>query len=677
MASPLARMRFLARLFSLAASLAVAAAQGAEAGGPVPPLESFAAVTDDMAVDVPGCDQITVVDVKAGWMPTAHSPFRVSPGQLAATSDGTLVASLSSNWSTFLLLMTRPDPGSDAWSTVVVVDERRPYPLWALGGAVAISPDDAVLLVATMNGVEKYSLDEVTALGLGPVAGSAIFDPRSAQVPQAPTAADIVFGTKATTAYIVATDGFVYVLDVPSMLFVGERVAYQPTAQARQDRIRRTYASLSPDERYLVINTATEQPRHVTVVDLDSRRAELVALPGLTQSWGLAFDYVGSNHGLLAVHGGTGVAVYAFTPRGGLDLMASIDVPGGTIKDLLDRGAREEEIRINALAWSGTGDELIVARGLPGLEEWRVLSFDDDGARSSLPFESDHDSCQSDQYWPLGLDVVTLNDRLERPTLTPTPTSTPSPSATPTGTASPPPPATATALPSATPTSAPTATASPTSPPLPVYLPLALSERCVPERRRVDAVLVLDASTSMLELTAAGHHTKLDAAREAASAFLDQLRPEAGDLAAIVAFNAAATLLQPLTARRADLDAALGRLAAAEQTRLDLGVAAAHAELTSPRRRSGNVAVMVVLTDGRANPVGPEAAVGAARRAKDDRVVVFTVGLGEDLDLAALEAMASERAYFHRAPDADDLAAIYAAIAVTIPCDAGATWGRR
>ena len=103
----------------------------------------------------------------------------------------------------------------------------------------------------------------------------------------------------------------------------------------------------------------------------------------------------------------------------------------------------------------------------------------------------------------------------------------------------------------------------------------------------------------------------------------------------------------------------------------------AHEVLASPERRSGDAAAMVLLTDGKANPVGPEVAVERARLAKDDGITIFTIGLGEYLDLDALSAIASKPSYFYRAPDAEDLAAIYAAIAIEIPCPVEEFWGRR
>jgi len=43
----------------------------------------------------------------------------------------------------------------------------------------------------------------------------------------------------------------------------------------------------------------------------------------------------------------------------------------------------------------------------------------------------------------------------------------------------------------------------------------------------------------------------------------------------------------------------------------------------------------------------------------------------------ALAAMASEAGYFYRAPDAENLLAIYQVIAVAIPCPPERFWGRR
>lgn len=280
------------------------------------------------------------------------------------------------------------------------------------------------------------------------------------------------------------------------------------------------------------------------------------------------------------------------------------------------------------------------------------------------------------------LDVSTADLEITGP-CAPTATATPPPSATPTPSS----------IPTASPTTspAPTATRTATSVPGPIYLPLALHERCDPTRQRIDVALVLDASTSMADPTRSGR-PKIEAAVEAARAFLDLLAlggspgsgpgpgpgPDAGDQAAIVAFNTDAWILAPLTADRTALSAALSAVALAPQTRLDRAVSVGAESLADPaRRRAGNLPVLVLLTDGRANPVPIDAAVTEAAAAKAAGVTVFTIGLGDDVDSDGLAAMASSPQGFLRAPDGEDLAAAYATVARSIPCPASAWWGGR
>jgi Mg-chelatase subunit ChlD len=268
------------------------------------------------------------------------------------------------------------------------------------------------------------------------------------------------------------------------------------------------------------------------------------------------------------------------------------------------------------------------------------------------------------------------------PTDTPTPTATSTPTPVPTATDTPTSTSTATPTPifSPTPTrtATPTPTATPTATPTPgpVYLPLLLREKCVPEVRRVDIVLAIDASSSMTERTAAGG-TKLDAAIAAARAFLGALRFDRGDQAAIVAFNAEATLLAPLTDDRAALDAALAGIQTAQQTCLVCAVDASAAELASPRHVAAHLPTLILLTDGRSNPQPVSAAVARAGAAKAAGVVIYTIGLGAEVEAEALAAIASRPEGYYPAPDAGALSGIYAQIAVALPCPAGVFWGGR
>jgi Mg-chelatase subunit ChlD len=205
---------------------------------------------------------------------------------------------------------------------------------------------------------------------------------------------------------------------------------------------------------------------------------------------------------------------------------------------------------------------------------------------------------------------------------------------------------------------------------------LALREACAPVGRTVDVALVLDASTSMTERTSSGRQ-KLEAAKEAAQNFLSELRYADGDQAALVQFNVQAELLQPLTRERDRLAAALSRLDVQQYTRIDLGIEYAARELVSERHDADNQRVLILLTDGRSNPVGPEKAEAKAEEAKLAGTIIFTIGLGEDVDLVSLQRIATRPEYFYRAPDGEDLSRIYAEVAGAISCPAEQFWGRR
>ncbi len=245
------------------------------------------------------------------------------------------------------------------------------------------------------------------------------------------------------------------------------------------------------------------------------------------------------------------------------------------------------------------------------------------------------------------------------PTDTPTPTPTDTPTPTPTNTPS----HTPTHTP--TPTDTPTPTATPTPRPRPIYLPILNLSRCVDLDRPVDAVLVIDASTSMRTATLSGS-TRIAAAQDGARRFVDLMRPV--DQAAVVAFNSAAHTLVPLTGDRAALKTGIDGIDLASWTRIDLALDAATAVLTGPAARPGSRRAIVLLTDGLPTQTTPDAvrAAGAAARAV---ATVFVIGVGDEVDRALMADVAGDVARFIGVDDADGLAHVYAQIAEKIACD--------
>jgi Mg-chelatase subunit ChlD len=235
-----------------------------------------------------------------------------------------------------------------------------------------------------------------------------------------------------------------------------------------------------------------------------------------------------------------------------------------------------------------------------------------------------------------------------------------------------------TATPTLTPTEVATATATETPKPTAtaqapqLFVPIALAERCV-STAGSDVVLVIDASTSMRETTPAGR-LRIDAARDAARLLLALLHLGQRDQAAVVSFSAVPTVHQTLSGSQSDLEQAVARIVTSQSSRLDLAIEAAHAELLSPRHRSENNSVIVLLTDGEANPEPITTAVQRAAEAKADGIIVFSIGIGDAVEAGALVHIASSASHYYHAPTGDDLADVYRRIAARMPCPAADLW---
>lgn len=222
--------------------------------------------------------------------------------------------------------------------------------------------------------------------------------------------------------------------------------------------------------------------------------------------------------------------------------------------------------------------------------------------------------------------------------------------------------------PSPTPTDEATPTLQPTSTPPPIlYLPLIISLPCRPTFKHADVALVIDTSSSMAEATSPGGPRKLDAAIAAARAFLNQLDFPA-DQAALVQFNESARVVVRLVSSREETIAGLDNLSQATGTRIDLGILEAQVELSGAAHRADNNPVIVLLSDGEASGVRPEAVVQIAEQAQEAGSMLITIGLGAEADSDLLRALASRPDWYYHAAEASDLERIYRDIAFSIPC---------
>ena len=99
-------------------------------------------------------------------------------------------------------------------------------------------------------------------------------------------------------------------------------------------------------------------------------------------------------------------------------------------------------------------------------------------------------------------------------------------------------------------------------------------------------------------------------------------------------------------------------------------------DILAARAERGRDSAVILLTDGR-HTGAPEDAAAAALSLRQLGTRLVFIGLGADLDQAALERWAGDPAAVHLAPEPGDLTALYGRLARQIGCLDGDYWGRR
>ncbi len=193
----------------------------------------------------------------------------------------------------------------------------------------------------------------------------------------------------------------------------------------------------------------------------------------------------------------------------------------------------------------------------------------------------------------------------------------------------------------------------------------------------VDVALVIDRSGSMDDLSL-DPPQPLTSVKEAAIFFVNQLNEN--DQGSLVTFatNVSEPIDSQLTSDFESLKKAIQDIFilsdGIQNTNIGDGLAKAREELNSQRHKSDSDKVMVVLTDGIAtHPVKlgdekyPETyALSIANQSKIDKISIFTIGLGKDLNTEFLKAVASSSDEFYLAPTGKDLTSVYNKIATSI-----------
>jgi Mg-chelatase subunit ChlD len=191
-----------------------------------------------------------------------------------------------------------------------------------------------------------------------------------------------------------------------------------------------------------------------------------------------------------------------------------------------------------------------------------------------------------------------------------------------------------------------------------------------------DVIVAIDLSGSMNN-DGANPPEPVTSVLAAAENFVGQLRPD--DRVSVVTFATQATINSPLLTDRSTTRDLIKRLTIKPEeergtTNTGDALKKAREELLSPRHSPDARSVIVLLTDGLATAPGedPDAyALEEAAKAAAEDITVFTIGLGQAVNMDFLRSIASTPEQAYAAPATSTLRSIYSAITAAI-CEDGA-----
>lgn len=189
-------------------------------------------------------------------------------------------------------------------------------------------------------------------------------------------------------------------------------------------------------------------------------------------------------------------------------------------------------------------------------------------------------------------------------------------------------------------------------------------------RKPVDVMLVFDRSGSMDDDgidpgpgPCQNQPQPICDAKQAAKSFLDNFNPDI-DKAGLVSFSTTATLDEGLTSNINQVKNEIDSLTAGGRTAIGDGIQTANNELIN-NGRSDVPWTQVLLTDGKNNEgIDP---LTAASNAAANNIVIYTIGLGSNIDSDILQQIANMTGgKNYTAPTSDDLFQIYNEISAEI-----------
>lgn len=189
-------------------------------------------------------------------------------------------------------------------------------------------------------------------------------------------------------------------------------------------------------------------------------------------------------------------------------------------------------------------------------------------------------------------------------------------------------------------------------------IPLDKVELSTVEQKRtpIQMALAMDVSGSMNDSTGPGGPTKIEAAKAAATAFVDRLNP--GDRVALFSFNDSVEKIRDFTDNKEVLKDSIDRLEAKGNTALfDAIFMVARAVQERQGRRA-----FIVVTDGKNEPPGRGDILGAVTAAVDAEAPGYTIGFGAPgtVDDETLATIAQEtHGAMLREPSATQIGALF------------------